>query len=40
MVFDVAKNRNGACFTLPLYHNEALTKIEDTKPELTNVLPY
>ena len=40
MVFDIAKNRNGACFTLPLYHNEALTKIEDTKPELTNVLPY
>lgn len=40
MVFDVAKNRNGAIFTMALYHNEALTKIEDTKPELTNVLPY
>ena len=40
MVFDIAKNRNGATYTMALYHNEALTKIEDTKPELTNVLPY
>lgn len=36
MVFDVAKNRNGAIFTMALYHNEALTKIEDTKPEIVN----
>lgn len=36
MVFDVAKNRNGAIFTTALYHNEALTKIEDTKPEIVN----
>jgi len=39
MVFDVAKNRNGAIFTMALYHNEALTKIEDTKPEIVNT-PY
>lgn len=39
MIFDFAKNRNGACVTLPLYHNEALTKIEDVKPELVNA-PY
>jgi len=31
IVFDIAKNRNGALFTLPLYHNEALTKIKDVK---------
>jgi replicative DNA helicase len=29
LIFDIAKNRNGACVTIPLYHNEALTKIYD-----------
>lgn len=31
LVFDIAKNRNGALASLPLYHNEALTKIRDDK---------
>lgn len=39
IIFDFAKNRNGATVTIPLYHNEALTKIEDVKPELVNA-PY
>ena len=31
LVFDIAKNRNGALASLPLYHNDALTKIRDDK---------
>ncbi|HUX57113.1 MAG TPA: replicative DNA helicase [Bacteroidales bacterium] len=33
MILDIAKNRNGACVTLPLYHNESLTVIKDTELE-------
>lgn len=35
----IAKNRNGVTGSIFLYHNEALTKIEDTKPEMQNI-PY
>jgi replicative DNA helicase len=31
--FDCAKDRNGALFSIPLYHNESLTIIKDTKDE-------
>jgi replicative DNA helicase len=31
--FDCAKDRNGALFSLPLYHNESMTVIQDTKIE-------
>jgi replicative DNA helicase len=37
MVFDIAKNRNGACMSFPLYHNEALTTITD---ECKSKVPY
>lgn len=33
MLIDCAKNRNGALFSLPLYHNEGMTQINDTKIE-------
>ena len=33
MIFDIAKNRNGACLTFALYHNEALTVITDEQPK-------
>lgn len=36
IIFDFAKNRNGATVTIPLYHNEALTKIYDEQPQLIN----
>ncbi len=36
---DIAKNRNGATGDYVLYHNEALTRIQDTQIELQN-LPY
>lgn len=39
LFIDVAKNRNGATGDFVLYHNPALTKIEDTKPEIVNT-PY
>jgi replicative DNA helicase len=39
MVIDIAKNRNGACGDFNLWHNQPLTVIQDTKPELQN-LPY
>jgi replicative DNA helicase len=31
--FDCAKDRNGALFSLPLFHNESLTIIKDSKDE-------
>jgi replicative DNA helicase len=36
MLFYSGKNRNGALFMEPLYHNESITVIEDHKPELHN----
>jgi replicative DNA helicase len=33
MLFYAGKNRNGALFMEPLYHNEFITKIQDTKIE-------
>ena len=39
MVIDIAKNRNGATGDFNLWHNQPLTVIQDTKPELQN-LPY
>lgn len=38
MIFDIAKNRNGATATLPLYHNISLTEITEEKIEDT--VPY
>lgn len=31
--FDCAKDRNGALFSMPLYHNESMTIISETKPD-------
>jgi replicative DNA helicase len=39
MLIDCAKDRNGALFSIPLYHNESLTVIQDKKFELHNE-PY
>lgn len=39
MVVDCAKNRNGGLFSVPLYHNSAMSVITDTKVE-TNGVPY
>ena len=39
MIIDIAKNRNGATGDFSLWHNQSLTVIQDTKPELQN-LPY
>lgn len=33
MLFYLGKDRNGALFSEPLYHNEFITKIQDTKTE-------
>lgn len=38
MVFDIAKNRNGACLSFALYHNEALTVISDE--EIKEIVPF
>ena len=37
IVFDIAKNRNGALYTAPLYHNESLTIIKDEKDNQTQM---
>lgn len=37
IVFDIAKNRNGALYTVPLYHNESLTIIKDEKDNQTQM---
>ena len=34
MLIEGAKNRNGALFSVPLYHNESFTNIVETKEEL------
>ncbi len=39
MIFDIAKNRNGACLTIPLYHNESLTLIQQEKFN-SEITPY
>jgi replicative DNA helicase len=38
ILFYAGKNRNGALFNEPLYHNEYITKIQDTKIE--DKIPY
>lgn len=41
ILFYSGKNRNGALFMEPLYHNEYITKIQDTKIDKTETkLPY
>lgn len=41
MLIDCAKNRNGALFSLPLYHNTGMTQINDTKiDDLTTKEPF
>ena len=37
IIFDIAKNRNGALYTVPLYHNESLTIIKDEKDNQTQM---
>lgn len=39
MIIDCAKDRNGALFSKPLYHNSSLTVIQENKFEVKN-LPY
>lgn len=39
MIFDIAKNRNGSCLTIPLYHNESLTIIQQEKFN-SEITPY
>lgn len=34
MVFDIQKNRHGATWALPLYHNESLTQFAESKEDL------
>ena len=36
MILDCAKDRNGALFTKPLYHNSSLTVIQEAKFEMQN----
>lgn len=36
---EIAKNRNGACVTIPLYHNESLTLIQQDKFN-SETVPY
>ncbi|MCK9629915.1 MAG: hypothetical protein M0R37_15165, partial [Bacteroidales bacterium] len=36
--FDIAKNRNGACNSIPLYHNDSLTVIQEEKITAETVL--
>lgn len=36
VIVDCAKDRNGALFSIPLYHNEAMTIIKETKEEFNN----
>ena len=38
LVFDIAKNRNGACNSIPLYHNDSLTVIQEEKITAETVL--
>lgn len=39
MIFDIAKNRHGASYAVPLFHNQALTKISDN-PDDINKVPF
>lgn len=39
MIIDCAKDRNGALFSIPLYHNINLTRIKEEKFEQVD-LPY
>lgn len=41
ILFDIAKNRNGACGVVPLYHNVSITRItEEREEEFTEEVPY
>lgn len=37
LVVDIAKHRNGPVLTMPLYHNDSLTKITDEEPNITDL---
>jgi replicative DNA helicase len=39
MMFDIQKNRSGALYPVPLYHNESLTVISDNHEDI-NVTPF
>ena len=36
LIVDCAKDRNGALFSIPLFHNEAMTIIKENKEDLNN----